>query len=87
MKRTVFLLFVLASVGINGLQAQTLVLHHADGTTTDVELYTQPRVEFQNDRVLITSPVLSMDYAKADVLRFTYKGVVLAFPHRKARPT
>ena len=58
----------------NVLHAQTLVLHHADGTTTDVELYTQPRIEFQNDRVLITSPVLSMDYAKTDVLRFTYKG-------------
>ena len=57
--------------------AQTLVLHHADGTTTDVELYTQPRIEFQNDRVLITSPVLSMDYAKADVLRFTYKGSII----------
>lgn len=54
--------------------AQTLVLHHPGGTTTDVELFTQPRIEFLGDRVLITSTVLSMDYAKADVLRFTYKG-------------
>lgn len=55
-------------------QAQTLVLHHADGTTTDVQLYTQPQVKFQDDKVLIISTVLDMEYPKADVLRFTYKG-------------
>ena len=54
--------------------AQTLVLHHADGTTTDVELYTMPQVTFQNDKVLITSTVLNMEYPKENVLRFTYKG-------------
>ena len=66
------LLLLLLLLTTAGLRAQTLVLHHADATTTDVELYTQPRVEFENDRVLITSAVLNMDYAKADVLRFTY---------------
>lgn len=54
--------------------AQTLVLHHPNGTTTDVELFAQPRIEFLDDRVLITSTVLNMEYAKTDVLRFTYKG-------------
>lgn len=72
------------SAGNSGLQAQTLVLHHSDGTTTDVELYTQPRVEFQNDRVVITSTVLNMDYAKTDVLRFTYKGSGLGISTPKA---
>ena len=72
LRKSLLLLLLLLTTA--GLRAQTLVLHHADGTTTDVELYTQPRIEFQNDRVLITSPVLSMDYAKTDVLRFTYKG-------------
>lgn len=56
------------------MQAQTLVLHHANGTTTDVELYTLPQVKFQDDKVLITSTVLDMEYPKTDVLRFTYKG-------------
>ena len=56
------------------MSAQTLVLHHPGGTTTDVELFIQPRIEFQGDRVLITSSVLVMDYAKEDILRFTYKG-------------
>ena len=58
-----------------GFKAQTLVLHHADGTTTDVQLYLMPRIQFQNDRVLITSSVLDMDYPKENVLRFSYKGV------------
>lgn len=56
------------------VMAQTLVLHHADGTTTDVELYTMPQVTFQNDKVLITSTILNMEYPKDNVLRFTYKG-------------
>ena len=53
--------------------AQTLVLHHADGTTTDVELFTQPLVMFQGNKVLITSAVLDMEYPKEDILRFTYQ--------------
>ena len=55
--------------------AQTLVLHHADGTSTDVELYLMPRIQFQNDKVLITSTVLDMELPKDNVLRFSYKGV------------
>lgn len=54
--------------------AQTLVLHHANGKTTDVQLYTMPRVTFQDDKVLITSSVLDMEYPKEDIIRFTYKG-------------
>lgn len=64
-------------MGIGQLKAQTLVLHHANGTTTDVELYTLPQVKFDGDRVLITSTVLDMEYPKQDVLRFTYKGGAL----------
>ena len=58
----------------NPAKAQTLVLLHADGTTTDVQLYTQPQVKFQNNKVLITSSVLNMEYPKENILRFTYKG-------------
>ena len=65
---------LLLLTGCLRVSAQTLVLHHPGGMTTDVELYTQPQVKFQDDKVLITSTVLSMEYAKADVLRFTYKG-------------
>lgn len=56
------------------VSAQTLVLLHSDGTTTDVELFTQPRIEFLGEKVVITSPVLNMEYAKNDLVRFTYKG-------------
>lgn len=68
------------------VKAQTLVLHHADGTTTDVELYTQPQVLFENDKVLIISTVLNMEFPKDNVLRFTYKGssLAIASPHADA---
>lgn len=68
----VICLFLL--MGVSSASAQTLVLHHANGTTTDVELFTMPQVKFQNDKVLITSTVLDMEYSKSDVLKFTYKG-------------
>lgn len=55
-------------------QAQNLVLWHSDGTTTEVELYTQPRVLFEKDKVLVTSPVIYLEYNKNDIIRFTYKG-------------
>ena len=69
------------------IQAQTLVLHHANGKTTDVELYTQPQVKFVGDKVLITSTVLDMEYDKQDVLSFTYKGGTLGIsnPTEKAK--
>lgn len=56
------------------VSAQTLVLHHSNGTTTDVELYTEPSVKFTADKVLVTSSVLNMEYDIDDILRFTYKG-------------
>ena len=65
---------LMSLIGISTASAQTLVLHHVDGTTTDVELFTMPQVKFQNDKVLITSTVLDMEYSKSDVLKFTYKG-------------
>lgn len=70
-KRLMFLALLLVATG---LRAQTLVLHHPGGQTTDVELYTQPQVKFVGDRVTITSTVLDMEYPKADILRFTYRG-------------
>ena len=52
----------------------TMTLHHADGTTTSVQLYTRPQVTFAGDQVVIKSPVATMTYAAADVLRITYGG-------------
>ena len=54
--------------------AQTLVLHHANGTTTDIELYTRPIVTFQESKVLVVSPVLNMEFQESEILRFTYEG-------------
>lgn len=64
--------------------AQKLVLFHADGTTTDVELYTMPVIQFNGDKVTITSTVLDMEYPKENVLRFTYRGSADALKTVKA---
>ena len=68
------MLCLIIMTGVISAKAQTLVLHHADGTTTDVQLFLKPRIQFINDRVLVTSSVLNMDYPKDNVLRFSYKG-------------
>ena len=39
---------LMSLIGISTASVQTLVLHHVDGTTTDVELYLMPRIQFQN---------------------------------------
>ena len=72
-------------LGFGNATAQTLVLHHANGSTTDVELYTMPQVKFQNDKVLITSTILSMEYPKQDVLRFTYKASSTGFSNTQSK--
>ena len=77
------LTFIATSLVSLTIQAQTLVLHHANGKTTDVALYTQPQVKFVGDKVLITSTVLDMEYDKKDVLSFTYKGSTLGISNPK----
>lgn len=57
-------------------QVQTLVLHHANGKTTEVELYTMPCIQLTADKMTITSQgVVSQEFDKTDVVRFTYKSV------------
>ena len=55
-------------------QTQTLVVWLADGTTANVELYTEPKVTFSADKMFIKSSVLDIEYKATDVIRFTYKG-------------
>lgn len=49
--------------------AQTLVLHHADGSTTEIELYTRPLVTFQGNKVFVVSSVLNMEFQENEILR------------------
>lgn len=65
---------LLTIFGCGTANSQTLVVWHKDGTTMDVELYTQPQVQFANDKVYITSSVINLEYEANNVLRFTYKG-------------
>ena len=59
--------------------SSTLVLWHADGTTTNVVLNTMPKVRFEGDSVRFTSNTFDMKYHKKDILRFSYKGYPTPF--------
>ena len=62
-----FLLFLPLTMLAQATGNATLVLHHADGTTTDIALFTQPRVTFTDGKLLVASPLLTMEYpAEAD---------------------
>lgn len=76
MKKYLLTLAMMLGIGIHALAQgnATLVLWHPNGTTTEVELYKQPRVRFLNDSVFITSTVLDLKYDAKDILRFSYKG-------------
>ncbi len=74
MKPRVLSLLILAFSSIF-IQAQTLIIHHNDGTMTNVALYLKPRVVFDGELVRITSAVLDMEYPKENVLKFSYEGM------------
>ena len=83
-KKTILTLCLLCLMAMGRAGAQTLVLWHADGTQTDVQLLAQPQVKFQGDKVTVTSTVLDMEFDKQDVLRFTYKGKTSAIGSTRA---
>ena len=68
-------ILLIALLFSNAVYAQKLVLWHSDGSITEVELFTQPLVQFAGDKVLVTSPVINLEYDKKDVVRFTYRDI------------
>ena len=76
MKKKLFIILLagLLSANLAHAQTQALVVWLADGSTTDVELYTEPKVTFSADRMFIKSSVLDIEYKATDVVRFTYRG-------------
>ena len=71
----VLLLAVLLMPAAAKAQNPTLVLHHANGTTSEIELYTMPRIAMTADKMQIKSAVLDVEYDKSDVVLFTFKNV------------
>lgn len=74
MKCLILLLMTCCSSWLSAQNTPVLVLWHTDGSTTDVELYLQPKVQFSDGKILITSTVLDMEYPASEIVRFTYKG-------------
>ena len=73
MKQLLLLLVLIGCRLTVSAQTQVLVLHHADNTTTDVELYTKPKITFEGDKMIINSSVIHMELKVGDVVRFSYR--------------
>lgn len=71
MKR-VLLNILLACLPVVGASAQKLVIAHADGTSTDIDLNTRPCITISNDSVCVSSNIAFMKWKAHDVIRFTY---------------
>ena len=67
------------------IKAQRLVLWHSNGSTTEIELFNKPLVQFSGDKVLVTSPVINLEYDKNDVIRFTYRDIDTAISTSEVR--
>ena len=52
---------------------ETLVLWHANGTTTEISLYKKPRITFTENKVMIQGSGVNFEYPMEDVIKFTYK--------------
>ena len=63
---------LIVTFGVQRAMAQTLKVHHANGAATDLVLDDQTTVKFNDDHVLVSSSKQSRDFAKSDVLTFTY---------------
>ena len=74
-KLLILLIVVLMLPAITKAQTPTLVLHHADGKTSEVELYTMPRIQMTDTKMVITVQGSIQEFDKSDVVRFTFKGV------------
>ena len=62
----------------NGKPAK-LTIHFADGTSRDIQLSTTPRITFDGDNIVLTTPEDEYSYNAQDVLLFTYSGEPLAY--------
>lgn len=77
MNKKLFILLMAALMlpAIAKAQTPTLVLHHSNGKTSEVELYTMPRIQMTDTKMVITVQGSRQEFDKSDVVRFTFKGV------------
>ena len=54
-------------------QTRNLIIGHADGATTEVNLYTLPSISFKADSVIVSSSDNVLKWAAKDVVRLTYE--------------
>lgn len=76
--RTLVIAFVFGMVGIvsatlSAINYKCIILWHANGLQTSIELYKEPRINFDQKSVIIHSPVLELIFPKEDILKYTFE--------------
>ena len=66
------ILLTILTTAFSVANAQKLIIAHADGTRTDIELSTHPCVTISNDSLCVSSHIAFMKWKAHDVIRFTY---------------
>lgn len=70
-----YFLLLLAAIALvsNKMEAQNLVLHHPDKTITEVDISTKTRLTFRDNKVLVSSSMLNLEFDKNDILGYTFE--------------
>jgi hypothetical protein len=68
-----FFLAVALSVPVWAQQPANLVLRHADGTQTKVDLYAKPVVHITADSVIVTSSLAVLKFLSTDVIGYAFE--------------
>ena len=74
-KKLLMLLICSIFSSLVSAENQKLVLHHADGTETEVELLARPKIQVQGDWFIVSSEIVNLTFAAGDILGFTYSGI------------
>ncbi len=61
--------------GLVCAENQKLVLHHGDGSETEVELLSRPKIQVQGDWFIVSSEIVNLTFEAGDILGFTYSGI------------
>ena len=75
MKKNKIILLVCFMIANLQTKAQSLLLNHSDGSTTEITLNRHPIVKFTDDKIEIHSTLFNMQFDATNVLGFSFSNV------------
>ena len=80
-----FMALLMSILGLDTLQAQTLIILQKDGSKVYYNLDEQPITTFTTDELVITTSMASFSYPLASISRYTYEGGALGISNTEAQ--